>query len=225
MIKNNYIEAGEGDPLILLHGNGENCNYFSKQIDEFSKHFHVYSLDTRGHGKTPRGEKPFTLNQFAEDLLAFMEEHGIDKADILGFSDGGNIAMTFAIKYPERVNRLVLNGANYNTDGTKHYFQFFTDLKYKLTLKPAKKNEKIKRKNELLYIMSVEPDISEKDIMGINAKTLVIAGKDDLIKRNHTERIAKLIPDSELIIIKGNHSVARVNPEEYNKAVIEFLTQ
>lgn len=223
MIKNYYIEAGEGDPLILLHGNGENCHYFSHQMDEFSKHFHVYSLDTRGHGKTPRGEKPFTLSQFADDLLDFMNDKRIEKANILGFSDGGNIAMIFAIRNPERLKKLVLTGANYNTKGTKRYFQLSTDLKYKLTLKSAEKNEKIKKRNEHLRIMSLEPNIPEEEIKTIKAPTLVIAGTKDLIKRKHTESIASLIPDSKLCIIEGNHSVARINPKKYNKAVLDFL--
>ena len=71
----------------------------------FSKHFRVIALDTRGHGRTPRGDAPFTIRQFADDLLAFLDAQGIGKADILGFSDGGNIAMVFALKYPERVIR------------------------------------------------------------------------------------------------------------------------
>ena len=111
-IEHYYIDKGQGEPLILLHGNGENCDYFKGQIDEFARYYHVYALDTRGHGKTPRGNAPFTIRQFADDLLGFMDAHSIDKAHLLGFSDGGNIAMVFAIKYPDRVNRLILNGAN-----------------------------------------------------------------------------------------------------------------
>ena len=122
-IKHHFIEKGEGAPLILLHGNGENCEYFVGQIDVFSQHFHVYALDTRGHGKTPRGEAPFTIRQFADDLLGFMDGHGLEKADILGFSDGGNIAMVFAMKYPERVDRLILEGANLDAKGVKPSIQ------------------------------------------------------------------------------------------------------
>ena len=223
MIKHFYVEKGEGEPLIMLHGNGENCYYFSHQMEEFSNYYHIYSLDTRGHGKTPRGEKPFTLEQFADDLLGFMDDHNIDKANILGFSDGGNIAMIFAIKYPQRVKKLVLNGANYNTSGTKWFFQFATDINYKITSKISDKNEKLKRKNELLGIMSNEPNIPEDNIKTIKSETLVIAGTNDLIKRKHTEKIASLIPNSKLCILKGNHAVARVNPKEYNREVLEFL--
>ena len=88
-IEHNYIEQGTGFPLILLHGNGEDVSYFVHQMEPFSRHFRVIAVDTRGHGKTPRGEAPFTIRQFADDLLGFMDVHGIDKAHILGFSDGG----------------------------------------------------------------------------------------------------------------------------------------
>ena len=92
-IEHYYIESGHGTPLILLHGNGESCEYFLGQMDTFARWFHVYAIDTRGHGKTPRGDMPFTIRQFADDLLGFMDDHQIEKAHLLGFSDGGNIAM------------------------------------------------------------------------------------------------------------------------------------
>ena len=67
-VKLNYIEKGRGDVLILLHGNGEDCSYFEHQIDYFSEFYRVIAIDTRGHGKSGRGDKPFTIRQFAEDL-------------------------------------------------------------------------------------------------------------------------------------------------------------
>ena len=96
-ITHHYIEKGSGEPLILLHGNGEDCTYFSGQIDVFARDYHVYALDSRGQGKTPRGVAPFTIRQFADDLLSFMNERGIDRAHLLGFSDGGNTALIFAL--------------------------------------------------------------------------------------------------------------------------------
>lgn len=111
-IKLYYSEHGSGEPLILLHGNGEDSRYFKEQIRFFSKHFRVIAVDTRGHGRSPRGKAPFTLTQFAEDLRCFMLEMGIKKAHILGFSDGANIAMLFALKYPQMTDRLILNSGN-----------------------------------------------------------------------------------------------------------------
>lgn len=71
----------------------------------------------------PEGGAPFTIRQFAEDLYEFMGELNIAKAHILGFSDGGNIALVFALKYPEKVSSLILNGANLYSGGVKRYVQ------------------------------------------------------------------------------------------------------
>jgi len=118
-IKLNYIDKGTGEPIILLHGNGEYLEYFEHQIEHFSKEYRVIALDTRGHGKSPRGNKPFTIRQFADDLKDFMDELGIEKAHILGFSDGGNIAIVFAMKYQERTMKVIMNGANLYPSGVK----------------------------------------------------------------------------------------------------------
>ena len=93
-----HMEQGSGFPLLLLHGNGEDHNYFEHQVAYFSKLFRVVAVDTRGHGQSPRGTAPFTIGQFADDLLYFMDMHGIEKAHLLGFSDGGNIALDFVMK-------------------------------------------------------------------------------------------------------------------------------
>ena len=102
-----YQEKGSGEPLILLHGNGEDSSYFRHQIAHFQDRYRVIALDTRGHGKSPRGSAPFTIRQFARDLLDFLEIHGIADAVLLGFSDGANIAMRFAMEHPERVKALI----------------------------------------------------------------------------------------------------------------------
>ena len=96
-IQLNFIEQGQGQPMVFLHGNGEDSSYFVHQISHFSKKYCIIAIDTRGHGQSPRGDKPFTIKQFAEDLNDFLNENGIAKAIILGFSDGGNIALEFAM--------------------------------------------------------------------------------------------------------------------------------
>lgn len=73
-IKLHYTEQGSGTPLILLHGNGEDSGYFVHQIEYFKDRYQVIAIDTRGHGQSPRGEKPFTIRQFAGDLHDFMDE-------------------------------------------------------------------------------------------------------------------------------------------------------
>lgn len=220
-----YLEKGQGEPLILLHGNGENSDYFAKQIDAFSSLYHVYAIDTRGHGKTPRGESPFTIRQFAEDLLGFMDEHQIDKAHLLGFSDGGNIAMVFAIYHPERVNKLILNGANMDTGGVKATTQLPIEIGYRIARKFSSKSDNARLNAEMLGLMVDQPNVSIEELGRIQAKTLVIAGTRDMIKEEHTKLIAANIPDSELVIIKGNHFIASKNPEVFNEKVLKFLAE
>ena len=218
-----FEEKGQGEPLILLHGNGEDVTYFVYQIDEFAKHFHVYALDTRGHGGTPRGEAPFTIRQFADDLLGFMDAHGIVKANILGFSDGGNIAMIFAMKHPERVDRLILDGANLDTKGVKRSIQWQIELGYWFAKQFARKSESARKSAEMLGLMVNDPNVPPAELSAIRAKTLVIAGTNDMIKEAHTRLIADSIPDARLVFIEGDHFVANKNPEAFNRAVLEFL--
>lgn len=223
-IKHFFIEKGQGEPLILLHGNGENCGYFKGQIDEFSKWHHVYALDTRGHGRTPRGSKPFTIRQFAEDLLGFMDEHEIGRAHLLGFSDGGNIAMIFALRHPERMNRLILNGANLNAEGVKRTTQIPIEIGYRIAKRFAGKSESAKTNAEMLGLMVNDPNVAPEELAGIQAKTLVIAGTDDMIRSGHTRLIADSIPGAELVFIKGDHFIAAKHPDEFNRAVLSFLS-
>ena len=218
-----YIEKGQGEPLILLHGNGENCDYFAGQIDVFAQQYHVYALDTRGHGKTPRGDAPFTIRQFADDLLAFMDAHDIDKAHILGFSDGGNIAMIFAMKYPERVLRLILDGANLDAKGVKPSIQIPIEIGYRFAKVFAKKSEEARKHAELLGLMVNDPNVRPEELAAIKAKTLVIAGTKDMIKESQTRLIARSILDAKLVILEGNHFIANKCPEAFNRAVLSFL--
>ena len=222
-IEHFYIEKGQGEPLILLHGNGENCDYFVGQIDVFAQYYHVYALDTRGHGKTPRGDAPFTIRQFADDLLAFMDTHGIDKAHILGFSDGGNIAMVFAMKYPERVLRLILDGANLDAKGVKPSIQIPIEIGYRFAKMFAKKSAEARKHAELLGLMVNDPNVRPEELSAITAKTLVIAGNKDMIKESQTRLIASNIRDSQLVILKGDHFIANKCPEAFNRAVLAFL--
>lgn len=223
-IELNYYEQGSGFPLILLHGNGEDMTYFTNQVDCFSEVFRVIAVDTRGHGRTPRGEAPFTIRQFAEDLKCFMDQHEIEKAHVLGFSDGGNIAMCFALKYPERVEKLILNGANLFPRGVKAYAQIPITLGYYAARLYGKKSPDAHRQAELLGLMVKDPHIKPRELSAVYHPTLVIAGDRDLIKESHTRLICDSLPNGQLAIIPGDHAVAAKNPEAFNAAVWMFLT-
>ena len=222
-IQLHYIEQGQGQPLILLHGNGESCVYFGHQIAYFSKQYHVIALDTRGHGQSPRGEKPFTIKQFAEDLHDFMGEKGIEKAIILGFSDGGNIALTFALKYPERVDKMIVDGANLFPTGVKPLYQWPIEIGYRIAKMFSKKSDKAQCNAEMLGLMVNEPHIAPVELARLTMPVLVVAGTKDMIKDSHTKLIYKNLPNAQLNIIEGDHFVANKNAEAFNKVVADFL--
>lgn len=221
-IKLFYKERGCGEALILLHGNNGDCDYFTSQIEYFSKSFHVIAPDTRGHGRTPRGDKTFALRTFADDLCCFMDELNIEKAHILGFSDGANIAMLFALKYPHKVRSLVLNGGNLNGDGVEDELQASICKEYNELLNMPFKTPEQKRTEEMLSIMINDPNISEKELSNIKAPTLVIAGTYDLIKTEHTKLIHRCIPSSKLVFVEGGHLIAAERSDEFNRAVDDF---
>ena len=222
-IEHHFIEKGQGETLILLHGNGENCDYFKGQVDAYARYYRVLALDTRGHGKTPRGDAPFTIRQFAEDLRSFMDEHGIVRASLLGFSDGGNIAMVFAMKYPERVDRLILDGANLDAKGVKRSIQIPIEIGYRLARLFAGKREKARLHAEMLGLMVNDPDVKPGELAGIRAETLVMAGTKDMIREDHTRLIAAHIPNARLVFIEGDHFIANKCPDAFNRAVLAFL--
>jgi pimeloyl-ACP methyl ester carboxylesterase len=222
-IEHHYVEKGSGFPLILLHGNGEDGSYFVHQMEPFAKHFRVIALDTRGHGQTPRGDAPFTIRQFAEDLLAFMDRLGIGKAHILGFSDGGNIAMIFAMTHPERVEKLILDGANLDASGVKGSIQIPIEIGYRIAKLFARRDPQARKKAELLGLMVNDPQVKPEALSRIQSPTLVVAGDKDMIKDAHTRLIARSIPGAELAILPGSHFVANRNPEAFNEVVLRFL--
>ena len=222
-IQLHFIEQGQGQPLILLHGNGESCDYFEHQIPYFSKDYRVIAIDTRGHGQSPRGEKPFTIAQFAEDLHDFMDESDIEKAVLLGFSDGGNIALTFALKYPERVDKMIVDGANLFPRGVKPLYQWPIEFGYRIAKLFSKKSEKAKQNAEMLGLMVNEPNIDPAELSRLTMPVLVVAGNNDMIKDAHTRLIHNNLPNAQLSILKGDHFVANKHPEAFNKVVVEFL--
>lgn len=214
-----YEESGSGSPLILLHGNGGSGSDFVLQMDYFSKSRRVITVDTRGHGKSPRGTAPLSFPQFAEDLRAFMDEQKLDSADILGFSDGANTAILFAAENPERVHRLVLCGACITPKAVKRSVQIPIIIGYKIaSLLPGGGANA-----EILGLMVNDFGITEEHLQRIQAETLVLAGTKDMIAESHTKMIADTIPNAKLQFIEGDHFLPMKRAEEFNEAVEAFL--
>ncbi|MBQ8585632.1 MAG: alpha/beta fold hydrolase [Butyricicoccus sp.] len=218
-------EWGEGDPLVLLHGNGEDSLYFAKQFDLFARYFRVIAIDSRGHGGSTHGEEGLSIGLMAEDVLAVLDVLGIERAHLLGFSDGGNIALSFALRWPERTDKLVLNGANIRMfEGVMPWVS--------LPLYPicgalrvlGKFDPEAVKKREVLELMVHDHGVSFDDLGWIEAETLVITGEHDLIRTEETDRIAAALPRVQRVTIAGaDHFCAAKAPHRFNLAVLKFL--
>ena len=224
-IQLHYMIAGQGFPLVMLHGNGEDHTYFKHQMAPFSERYQVIALETRGHGQSPRGTAPFTLEQFAEDLKAFLDSREIRRCHLLGFSDGANIALLFALKYPEYVEKLVLNGADLSPSGVKLSIQAPIILGWGLLQVIRRLDKRAQPKWELLDLMTTQPHIKPERLSALTMPVLVIAGDRDMIRERHTWLIARSIPNSRLSILPGDHFVARRNWQAFNPVVLDFLSE
>ena len=224
-IRLHYVEQGKGFPLLLLHGNGEDHTYFEHQMEPFSQHFRVICPDTRGHGASERGNRPFTLEQFADDLKSFLERMQIKKCHLLGFSDGENIAMLFALKYPGYVEKLILNGANLRPEGVKPSVQLPIMAGWALCGLCGLFSRKAKRNWEMLDLMVTQPYITPEALERLRIPVLVIAGTNDMIREEHTRSIGRALFWGQVKILPGDHFLARKNSQPFNEAVLEFLTK
>jgi pimeloyl-ACP methyl ester carboxylesterase len=218
-----YETYGEGEPLVLLHGNGGSIKEFYKQIPELSKQFKVIAIDTRAQGKSKdftKGDLNYKI--FADDLKNVMDHLNIPKANILGWSDGGNTGLEFVLKYPQYLNKLIIIGANAFPEGVdEDLLKNFKSKVHIIQLANQPENETEKR---LLNLMLNEPNINKKSLNKIQNSTLVIAGENDVIQKKHTEMLAKEIPNAKLTIYpKASHYLPFEIAEDLNKDVIDFL--
>lgn len=214
---NIYYEIhGKGETILFLHGNGEDLTYFKPQIDCFKDKFKLVLMDSRGHGKSSFGNEGLTLDLMCDDVFCVLDKLNLDKVNILGFSDGGNIALKMALKNQSKIKTLTLMGANLKPEDIVDEEQVLIKDEYKEAI-----DEKSKK---ILELMINEPNIDACELNKIKVKTLVIAGENDAIKEECTRKIASSIKNSKLEIIKGgNHFLSSNMPEVFNNIYLEFL--
>ncbi len=199
-VKNMYIEtskvklfyekSGNGSPLIMLHGNGEDHTIFDKAVSVLKQHYTVYTVDTRGHGKSS-AVKELHYEDMADDIYEFITLLGIDKPVLYGFSDGGIIALLSAIKYPELLSEIIASGVNAQPNGLKAIYLITYKISYFFN------------KSERIKMMLSEPNITDEMLRKIKIPTVITAGSNDMIKHSHMKHIAECIPNSSFTVFKG----------------------
>lgn len=227
---NMYYETyGEGQPLLIIHGNSGSIVDFSKQIPYFAKKYKVIVADSRDHGKTLD-----TLNmldslsyeQMSDDYAALLTHLKIDSALVLGWSDGGINGLLLAMRHPEKVKKLAVTGANLwpDTNSVEPFILKYFDgiKKYYDKQKPSIERTVLLRHFKLLL---AQPQIQPSSLAKIQCPTLVMAGDQDVIKASHTLLIAKSIPKANLWIApdSGHGFLVLRSVDKFNTEVDEFF--
>ena len=227
-IKMYYEIYGQGEPLVLLHGNGGSIAAGREQIGYFAKHFKVIAVDSRAQGQTHDKSDSLSYDLMAADLNALLNHLHIDSTYIIGHSDGGIIGLIMAIKYPAKVKMLAAMSPNTRPDSSVFYQIAAADgLKeyalYEDSLKSGHKE--IAGKLKLLRLMQYHPHISAAELATIKAPVLMMTGDRDVIELSHITEIFRAIPKANLCVLPGSTHLAPIkNPAVYNEAVYRFFT-
>lgn len=231
-VKLYWASYGEGEPVVLLHGGAGNGDHWANQVPALTAaKFKVFVVDSRGHGRSTRDKTPLSYAQMADDLLALMDQLKLEKAALVGWSDGGAIALDVALRHPERVSRLVAYGTNYNLAGMRsgggatfpvYFARCSADY---ARLSPTPKDYK-GLQEALRPMWKTQPNYSDAQMATIAVPTLVLDGDhDEIIRQEHVRQLAKLIKGAKLVLVPdSSHFALFQQPGAFNQAVIEFLT-
>jgi pimeloyl-ACP methyl ester carboxylesterase len=212
--------------LIFLHGNGEDMHIFDGRIEPLLPYYTIITMDTRAQGKSSKGDRPLTYELFADDLFTLVNKLQIGSFLLLGFSDGGNTALEFALRHQERVAAMILVGANLSPDGltavTRKGMQLL--LAGKSIKGIFSKRKEVDR--ELVRLMLEHPHIDPRCLEKVTVPTLIINGEKDIIREEHSGLIATSLPNARRVIIPdAGHFVMKDAPTEFDRVIFEFLME
>jgi pimeloyl-ACP methyl ester carboxylesterase len=221
-VKFYYETYGEGEPLLLVHGNGASIGGFAAQIDHFRKSYRVIAMDSRDQGKSSNSAGAINYEIMADDLAALLDHLKVDRADVVGWSDGGIEALLLGLRHPAKVKKLVAMAANLDPGPSALYPE--TDKWFQDVLASMPAGPESARERKVTSMMLAEPHIDVRKLEKITAPTLVISGDHDLIKLEHTVDIFNHLPNANLAVLpNATHGVPYDDPALFNAIVETFL--
>lgn len=227
-----YAAFGEGEPLFLLHGGAGNSGHWALQVPALARRYRVIAVDARGHGRSTRDDRPLGYHLMAEDLVAVMDALGVGQAAVVGWSDGGIVALDLAVNHPERVKALVAFGANFDLSGFRRnggatatfaaYMRRCAEDYRRLSPTPAAFDALLAA---LRVMWRSQPAFAPQELARIRARTLVLDGEhDEILREDHERALARHIPGARLLFIPGaSHFALWQRPDAFNEAVLSFL--
>ncbi len=232
-----YVETfGEGEPLLVIHGGFSSIETMHGQITGFADERLVIAADSRGHGRSDPFDGDLHYGDMADDMVALLDHFDIPRADVFGWSDGGNIAFHMAIRHPTRVNKFAVFGSNYHHDGLiKSDIDPLTDgpegegaasmrFLYRTLAQDPDRWPIFFEKTMKMW--ATEPTFTDADLATITAPALIMAGEHDMIKPEHLQSTADAIPNARLVILQGDdHFAPLQNPTAVNTPLRAFLEE
>ena len=225
-----YLSRGShGRPMLLLHGGGATPrDSFARQMRAFAAAHRVIAPEQVGHGRTPDLPGPLSYRRMMEDTAALLNALRLGPVDVVGFSDGGILALMLAAHHPDLVRRLVVSGANYSPDGVTEEVQSAERerLKYPLAVDRGFRHE-VSFDDKLMRLWAASPteeELSPALLSHITRRVLVMVGDHDVIKMSHTFALYNALPNARLWILPNtSHSTFSERPTWVNNEVLAFL--
>lgn len=233
------LHASDQQPILMLHGNGEEHGIFGPMIDACIASGHaVIALDSRAQGKSTRGTEPLSYELMANDALAVLDALDVPRVHVLGFSDGGIEGLLLARDHPTRIASLVAIGANLTPEGViddpewglseavtihREWALYWSEATHHChgknrtpidtsLLSPTPEEAGITA--ELLQLMLDEPHIEAKSLNAISCPTTIMVGEYDCITEVETHAIVEAIRGAQLVVVpEAEHTLPKHNPD------------
>jgi pimeloyl-ACP methyl ester carboxylesterase len=217
-----YAARGSGPTLVFLHGGGDSGEHsFVRQLDVFSEHHSIVAPDQVGQGRTPDIPGPLSYTAMMEDTAELLKVLKLRKVDVVGFSDGGILALMLAIRHPELVRRLVISGVNIAPEGLRP--EDLEELRATQIPKPKTIDEKLAH---LWFTSPTETELNLGLLAKISQPVLLISGDRDAITLEHTLKIFHALPDAQLCVLPGtDHATFTGRSDWLNPIIGEFLNR
>ena len=211
----------------MLHGGLGAQKDMAWQIMDLAESRFVVAPDTRGHGRSTGSDRPLSYSLIADDLVELLDHLNLDKVDVVGWSDGGVVALELAINHSERVRKIVAISANFDPNGMVVAAALTVPrIPFRYLLSAPDVGHWPTLYRNVITMWRTQPRYTPVDLSRIKAPALIMAGQFDTVKTEHTDRLAKLISASRRVIVEGaTHGVPNERPSVVNRYIVEFLNQ
>jgi pimeloyl-ACP methyl ester carboxylesterase len=227
-----YSAYGSGSPVILLHGGLGHSGNWGYQVPALVRSgYRAVLIDSRGHGRSTRDARPFSYELMASDVLAVMDMLRLERAGLVGWSDGACTALVLSAEAALRVAGVFFFACNMDPGGVKP-FEVTATLNRCFT-RHAKDYAQLSATPErfkdfvadVTLMQQTQPNYTAQDLAGIGVPVVIVQSEhDEFIKREHAEYLARSIPNAELVVLNGvSHFAPLQRPEQFNAAVLAFL--